>query len=109
VKFGSKHWKSFVHARVTAAVGERGGLSRFGRHPEERRLLGPRGKAGASRLVALGSRRPAGGVRLPAEGARGAQRTASASRRRRGRPRPPGAARRGGGRPGRRWCGWAAG
>ncbi|MCX7806211.1 MAG: phage terminase large subunit family protein, partial [Planctomycetota bacterium] len=39
VTFDSNWWKSFVHARLAVAMGDKGCLSLFGRNPEEHRLL----------------------------------------------------------------------
>jgi hypothetical protein len=39
VLFDSNYWKSFVHARLTVPMGDRGCLSVFGRDPEPHRLL----------------------------------------------------------------------
>jgi hypothetical protein len=37
--FDSNYWKSFVHARLAVAMGDKGCLSLFGRDPEAHRLL----------------------------------------------------------------------
>ncbi|HEV56534.1 MAG TPA: hypothetical protein ENN87_03435 [Phycisphaerales bacterium] len=39
VLFDSNYWKSFIHARLAVAMGDRGCLSLFGRDPEVHRLL----------------------------------------------------------------------
>jgi phage terminase large subunit GpA-like protein len=39
VLFDSNYWKSFVHSRLSVAMGDRGCLSLFGRDPESHRLL----------------------------------------------------------------------
>lgn len=39
VLFDANYWKSFVHARLTVAMGDPGCLSLFGRQPESHRLL----------------------------------------------------------------------
>jgi hypothetical protein len=39
VLFDSNYWKSFVHARLAVAMGDKGCLSLFGRDPEAHRLL----------------------------------------------------------------------
>ncbi|HZT79592.1 MAG TPA: terminase gpA endonuclease subunit [Gemmataceae bacterium] len=39
VRFDANAWKTFLHARLAAAPGDRGGLSLFGRGPEEHRLF----------------------------------------------------------------------
>jgi hypothetical protein len=39
VVFDSNYWKSFVHARLAVAMGDKGCLSIFGRDPEAHRLL----------------------------------------------------------------------
>ncbi len=39
VLFDTNHWKSFIHARLAVAMGERGCLSFFGDRPELHRLL----------------------------------------------------------------------
>jgi phage terminase large subunit GpA-like protein len=37
--FDSNYWKSFVHARLAVAIGDRGSVSLFGRNPEAQRLF----------------------------------------------------------------------
>ena len=39
VVFDTNYWKSFVHARLAVAMGDRGCLSLFGAGPEQHRLL----------------------------------------------------------------------
>ena len=39
VHLDTNYWKSFVHARLAVAMGDRGCLSLFGMKPEEHRLL----------------------------------------------------------------------
>jgi hypothetical protein len=39
VLFDSNYWKSFVHARLAVAMGDKGCLSLFGPDPEAHRLL----------------------------------------------------------------------
>ncbi len=37
--FDANYWKSFIHARLAIALGDRGGLSLFGKDPHQHRLL----------------------------------------------------------------------
>lgn len=39
VLFDTNYWKSFVHARLAVAMGDRGCLALFGEHPEHHRLF----------------------------------------------------------------------
>lgn len=39
VGYDTNYWKSFVHARLAVAMGDRGGLTLYGRNPERHRLL----------------------------------------------------------------------
>lgn len=39
VLFDTNYWKSFLHARLAVPVGDRGGLTLFGRNPELHRNL----------------------------------------------------------------------
>ena len=56
VRFDANHWKSFLHARFAAALGDRGGLTLFGSRADEHRLIGEHVTAESPVMVAANGR-----------------------------------------------------